>query len=134
ARPSHPAPPTRRHRQADGDRVRPALYVAPDGVGGAALAHPVAQAPGPTGCRARGVTPVGRGAAPHRSDCGRLRDGHDVRRLGALLALAAFELDLGTLGERLEAVAGDRRVMDEQILRSVVRRDEAVALRVVEPL
>src|SRR4029079_7903954 len=44
------------------------------------------------------------------------------------------ELHLGALDERLEAVAGDRGVVNEQILRSVVGGDEAVALRVVEHL
>ena len=41
---------------------------------------------------------------------------NDVDRLGALLALARLVLDLGTLGQRLEAVAGDVRVMHEEVL------------------
>src|SRR5713101_4697782 len=63
-----------------------------------------------------------------------LRDRRDIRRLGALRALTGFELHLGALGQRLEAAAGDLRVMDEQVLAAVFRRDEPVALRIVEPL
>src|SRR6266576_6034550 len=59
---------------------------------------------------------------------------NDVDRLGALLALARLELDLGTLGQRLEAVAGDVRVMHEEILAAVLGGDEAVSLGIVEPL
>src|SRR5205814_6302824 len=44
------------------------------------------------------------------------------------------ELDLRALGEGLEALACDRAVMDEEVLASVVRGDEPVPLRVVEPL
>src|SRR5688572_12193853 len=61
-------------------------------------------------------------------------DGDDVEGLGALLALAGLELDLGALGEGLEALTADAAVVDEKVLASVLRRDEAVALRVVEPL
>src|SRR4026209_1758541 len=39
----------------------------------------------------------------------------DVDRLGALLTLARLVLDLGSFGQRLEAVAGDVRVMHEEI-------------------
>src|SRR6516165_3017601 len=52
----------------------------------------------------------------------------------ALRALLGVKRHLRTLSERLEAVAGDRGVMDEQILARVVRRDEPVALIVAEPL
>src|SRR5439155_25559972 len=38
------------------------------------------------------------------------------------------------LGERLVAVARDRAVVDKEVLASVVRGDESVPLRVVEPL
>src|SRR5688572_22954440 len=65
---------------------------------------------------------------------GRLSDGDDVRRLGALLPLARLELDLRTLREGLEALTGDGAVMDEDVLRPLVGGDEAVALAVVEPL
>src|SRR6202795_5107043 len=58
----------------------------------------------------------------------------DVDRLGAFLALARLVLDLGTLGQRLEAVAGDVRVMHEEILAAVLGGDEAVSLGIVEPL
>src|SRR5687768_16326525 len=63
-----------------------------------------------------------------------------ARRLGdvlggrALLPLHDVELHDLTLGERLEAVAGDGAVVDEAVLLTVVGRDEAEALRVVEPL
>src|SRR5688500_15938496 len=59
---------------------------------------------------------------------------HDVERLGSLLTLARLVLDLRSLGEGLEAVSTDAGVMHEEIFASVRRRDEAVALRVVEPL
>src|SRR5918994_6136404 len=58
----------------------------------------------------------------------------DVGRFGTLLALTDLEFDLRALGKRLEALTRDARVMNEDILVAVVRRDEAVALRVVEPL
>src|SRR3954454_12118994 len=62
------------------------------------------------------------------------RDGRDVGRLGALRALALLVLDARALGERLVAVAGDAAVVHEEILRALVRGDEAIPLRVVEPL
>ena len=40
----------------------------------------------------------------------------DVGRLGALRAFALLELDARAFGERLEALAGDIAVMDEEIL------------------
>ena len=58
----------------------------------------------------------------------------DVDRLGALLTLARLVLDLGTFGQRLEAVAGDVRVMHEEIFATVLGGDEAVSLGIVEPL
>src|SRR4026209_43600 len=58
----------------------------------------------------------------------------DVDRLRALLALALLVLDASVLLQRLEAVAGDVRVMYEKVLSPSVGRDEAIALRVVEPL
>src|SRR5215212_1785487 len=63
-----------------------------------------------------------------------LGGGEDVLRLGALLPLGGLELDLRALGERLEAVACDRAVVDEQVLAALVGGDEPIALRVVEPL
>src|SRR5712691_2111406 len=61
-------------------------------------------------------------------------DLNDVRRLKTFRALGRLELDLRTLGERLEAAAADAREVHEEISASVGRRDEAVALRVAEPL
>src|SRR5215211_5880031 len=58
----------------------------------------------------------------------------DVRRLGALGAFTRLVLHLRVLGEGLEPVARDARVVHEEILPAVLRRDEAVPLRVVEPL
>jgi hypothetical protein len=58
---------------------------------------------------------------------------NDVDRLGALLALARLVLDLRALGQGLEAVAGDVRVMHEEILAAILGRDEAVSLGIVEP-
>src|SRR6476659_1089127 len=62
------------------------------------------------------------------------RDGNDVRRLGALLTLARLELDARTFRQALEAIAGDVAEVHEEILRSLVRGDEAVHIAVVEPL
>src|SRR5205085_8552913 len=58
----------------------------------------------------------------------------DVRRGRALLALRHVEGDLLAFLERLVARALDGGVMGEEILAAVIRRDEAEALRVVEPL
>src|SRR5919106_261810 len=57
----------------------------------------------------------------------------DVDGLGPLVALLGVVADLGTLGERLEAVADDAGVVDEQVLGLVVGRDEPEALVVAEP-
>src|SRR5918994_579687 len=83
------------------------------------------RAPAPPRPRARRGDPVSQR---------RCLDGDDVVGLRALLALAGLELHLRTLGQGLEALAADAGVVDEEILASVLRRDEAVALRVVEPL
>src|SRR5215207_5656348 len=55
---------------------------------------------------------------------------HGPRTLVAGLGLVG---DLRAFGQRLEAVAVDAGVMDEQVLATVVRRDEAEALVVAEP-
>src|SRR5688500_2688481 len=57
-----------------------------------------------------------------------------VLRGGALLALHDVELHALTLGEALKALALDARMVNEAVLLAVVTRDEAEALRVVEPL
>src|SRR5206468_4047281 len=58
----------------------------------------------------------------------------DVGGGGALLARDDVVLHAVPLGERLEAVALDRRVVDEAVLRAILRRDESESLAVVEPL
>src|ERR671927_269242 len=62
-----------------------------------------------------------------------LREAHvrGVRALGALLRVVR---DLRTLGEGTEAVPLDCREVDEEVLAPVLRRDEAEALLVAEPL
>ena len=57
-----------------------------------------------------------------------------LRGLLALGSLGHFEADLLAFLQRLEALHVDRRKVREQVLAAVVRRDESVALRVVEPL
>src|SRR4051812_33806660 len=64
----------------------------------------------------------------------RALEGLYVRRVGALGPVLGVVADLRALGERLEAVAGDARVVHEQVLALVVGRDEPEALIVVEPL
>src|SRR4051794_7601570 len=61
-------------------------------------------------------------------------DRDDALCLGTLRPFDRVELHLRALRERLEAFAGDRRVVDENVLATVSRGDEAVPLRVVEPL
>src|ERR671927_214234 len=68
------------------------------------------------------------------ADLKRLADRDDVGRFGALRPLARLELHLRTLGQGLEALACDLRVVDEQVLAALGGLDEPVALRVVEPL
>src|SRR3954471_13402924 len=61
-------------------------------------------------------------------------DEADVHRLRTLVADLFLVLDLGVLGEALEALAVDARVVHEEVAIALVRSDEAVALLVVEPL
>src|SRR5690606_27557470 len=68
------------------------------------------------------------GRPPSRSEL------RHVLRGRALGALDHVELHASALGERLEAAALDRRMMDEQILAAVLGGDEAEALLIVEPL
>src|ERR671930_2299603 len=58
----------------------------------------------------------------------------DVDGLRPLVAGLRVVGDLRALGQRLEAVGVDAGVVDEEVLATVVRRDEAEALVVVEPL
>lgn len=61
-------------------------------------------------------------------------DFHDFERLGAALAGGEFKLDGVALFERLESLADDFRVVDEDIRGAAGRiGDEAEALLVVEP-
>jgi hypothetical protein len=63
-----------------------------------------------------------------------LGDRPNVYGLRSLVRRLGLVLDLCALGQRLEAIAGDAAVMDEEVLTYLVRRDEAEALVVVEPL
>src|SRR3954453_24030769 len=58
----------------------------------------------------------------------------DVDGLRPLVAGLGVIGDLRALGQRLEAVRVDAGVVDEQVLATLVRRDEAQALVAVEPL
>src|SRR4051812_5852990 len=58
----------------------------------------------------------------------------DVDGLRPLVAGLGVVGDLRALSERLEAARVDAGVVDEQVLATLVRRDEAEALVVVEPL
>ena len=58
----------------------------------------------------------------------------DVLRLHSLTPLGRLVGYLGALVEGLEAVASYARVMHEEVLATLVRGDEAVALIIVEPL
>src|SRR3954465_16088706 len=77
-------------------------------------------------------------AAPPPPERGGLRGAAllhlDVRRGGALGTRLGLVADLRALGERLEAAAGDARVVDEQVFALIVGRDEPEALLVAEPL
>src|SRR5581483_5498479 len=61
-------------------------------------------------------------------------DGDDALGLGAFRPVDRIELHLCALGERLESVARDRRMVDEHVLATVSRGDEPIPLRIVEPL
>src|SRR5687768_15347999 len=60
-------------------------------------------------------------------------DGLNVRGLLALRALRHFEADLLAFLERLESAHLDCGKMREQVFAAVIRRDEAVAFRVIKP-
>src|SRR3954467_206061 len=72
---------------------------------------------------------AGRGSAGLRAS-----DALDVDGLRALVARLGVVLHARPLGQRAKAVRHDRRVVDEEVLARLVRRDEAEALVVVEPL
>src|SRR5688500_14011154 len=71
---------------------------------------------------------------PHPRRSAGSADLDDVLGGGALLALDDLELDPVAFLQRLEAVPLNRRIVNEAVLLAVLRRDEAEALRVVEPL
>src|SRR3954447_22361486 len=78
-------------------------------------------------------TPRRCGSPRARGVASRLERG-DVDGLRPLVAGLGVVGDLRALGERLEAARVDAGVVDEQVLATLVRRDEAEALVVVEPL
>src|SRR5262245_27022375 len=57
----------------------------------------------------------------------------DVAGLQALRTAGDIELDLLALGQRPETVAGDRRIMNEHVLATLLG-NESEPLRLVEPL
>src|ERR1700683_1454504 len=76
-----------------------------------------------------------RRSEPSKMDLRRVcSDRRHVHGLGALVALLRVIGDLGPLLQRAVALAGDARVMHEQVLVAVVRGDETKTLVVAEPL
>src|SRR4051812_33536386 len=61
-------------------------------------------------------------------------DAPGVDRPRAPVAGLPVVLDAGALGQRAGSLGDDRRVVNEEVLARLVRRDEAEALVVVEPL
>src|SRR4051794_12825449 len=61
-------------------------------------------------------------------------DQADVHRLRSLVTDFLLVLHLGVLGQALEALAVDARVVHEKVAVALVGRDEAIALLIVEPL
>jgi len=72
--------------------------------------------------------------ATRRPATSRSRDDDDIRCLRALLTLLRLVLHARTLRERPEALTLDRTEVHKQILPTISRRDEPVALLTVEPL
>src|SRR5499427_2558005 len=70
---------------------------------------------------------------PRPLDAVELADGHDVFRLGPLLALGDVELDLLPFLQAAITVAGDRAEVHEHV-RATLDSDETVTLVGVEPL
>src|ERR1043166_1389842 len=66
-----------------------------------------------------------------RDDCELPR--HDVRRLQAFRTLRDIELDCGAFRQRTKAAALNCREVNEHVF-TILCRDEAESLRVVEPL
>src|SRR4051812_286423 len=61
-------------------------------------------------------------------------DGLNVGGVRSLRAVLGLERDLRALGQGVEARAADAGVMDEEVLPTVVGRDEPEALLIAEPL
>src|SRR5947208_9968379 len=71
--------------------------------------------------------------SPSHSAEARLRYGSHIRRLQSFRTLDQIEFDLRAFGERAKALALDRAEVNENVL-SALGGDEAIALRIVEPL
>src|SRR6185436_15680504 len=125
--------------------VAPSSYVLAEAVEAAAPSRQTARAT-PRGMRfmspfntsrgrkVRFATRRADGRRPDPAVCPAFLQSRDVDGLGALVALLLFVVDLRALGERAVAVAGDAAVVDEEVATAVIRRDEAEALVVAEPL
>src|SRR4051794_15641569 len=84
--------------------------------------------------RSRRPSPGGRDGRPALDRLPRGSDRAHVDRARPLVTGLRLEADLGALGQGAMAVADDRALVDEEILRAIVGLDEAEALVVVEPL
>src|SRR4029077_9926272 len=73
-------------------------------------------------------------SAFRRKDQVGLSDLADVLSRRAFVALHDVELDAVALGETLESGSLDRRAVHEEVVAPILRRDEAEALGVIEPL
>src|SRR5215216_848174 len=124
--PSRSAPTSAPTRTAPASSRRPSASSAtPD-----SAARPI-----PSRTTAKATASCRRASRRHGSRAsGQNSDGAHVGGVRALGALFLLVFDLRALGKRLEAAAGDRGVVDEEVLASVVWFDEAVALVVAEPL
>ncbi len=60
--------------------------------------------------------------------------GFDVCGLGPLVGVGRIKLNSLVLGEGLETFGDDAGVMDEEILRAVIRRDESISFLIIKPL
>src|ERR1700750_1446858 len=80
-------------------------------------------------------TKPARGGLPRLSmSAGALRSLLNAGRGGTLGPFLGLVAHLGALGQGLEALTQDGAVMNEDVLRAVIGRDEPVALVVAKPL